>query len=210
MDNKNKQLQIEVKHELDNITLSVIAYQAQKISKAISDSYSSTNIEEQKNILHDGFKTSLQTMKNGEAFSLDKAEDIANRYTPISVLDKEGAGHILLMDKTNPNKLYVAMRGSEELITDWLRADTGNIAIGEIPLNQFLHHLNDLSIHVTAQGQQAPQFGYRLEQDVTGSYFPPFNTKTASHRRWVSLWTRTQLQRTLRILPLCRHDVRHI
>ena len=69
--------------------------------------------------------------------------------TSLIVSNKDGAGHILLVDQKNPNTIHVAMRGSEEFLADWLRSDTGNIAIGDVPMHQFVNHLNDLSIHVT-------------------------------------------------------------
>ena len=145
----NQQLQQEVQIELENITLSVMSYNVAKIKKTMdSNEYLTKKGTDQLDFLRNELKTSLETMRGGDAFSLERTQELINRYTPLSALTKEGAGHILFADQQNPNTIHVAMRGSEEFLADWLRSDTGNIAIGDVPMHQFVNHLNDLSIHV--------------------------------------------------------------
>ena len=147
MSTTNQQLQLQVKQELDDITLSVVAYHSKKVLNAIVDA-NSLSAEKREISLRKDFQKSLETMHDSKAFSPERTQEIINRYTPLSALNKDGAGHILFSDQHNPNTIHVAMRGSEEFLSDWLRADTGNIAIGDVPMHQFVNHLNDLSIHV--------------------------------------------------------------
>ena len=174
MTDTNQQLKFQVQQELDDISLSVMAYRAEQIVSAISTANQKTyeTVLARKSDIRKDFQKSLETMRGGDAFSPERIQEIINRYTPLSALNKDGAGHILFSDQHNPNTIHVAMRGSEEFLADWLRADTGNIAIGDVPMHQFVNHLNDLSIHVTASGQPAPQFSYQIEQDAIGNYFP--------------------------------------
>ena len=133
----NQQLQQEVQIELENITLSVMSYNVAKIKKTMdSNEYLTKKGRDQLDFLRNELKTSLETMRDGKAFSPERTQEIINRYTPLSALNKDGAGHILFFDQHNPNTIHVAMRGSEEFLTDWLRSDTGNIAIGDVPMHQ--------------------------------------------------------------------------
>ena len=133
----NQQLQQEVQIELENITLSVMSYNVAKIKKTMdSNEYLTKKGTDQLDFLRNELKTSLETMRGGDAFSLERTQELINRYTPLSALNKDGAGHILFADQQNPNTIHVAMRGSEEFLADWLRADTGNIAIGDVPMYQ--------------------------------------------------------------------------
>jgi hypothetical protein len=150
MTNANQQLQSQVQQELDDITLSVMAYRAEQIVSAISTANQKTyeTVLARESDIRKDFQKSLETMRDGSAFSPERTQELINRYTPLSALNKDGAGHILFADQQNPNTIHVAMRGSEEFSADWLRADTGNIAIGDVPIHPFVNHLNDLSIHV--------------------------------------------------------------
>ena len=147
----NQELQKQVQRELEDITLAVMSYNASQIDEKFhSKDYSDPKATQADRIelLKTGLKTSLETMRDGSAFSPERTQELINRYTPLSALNKDGAGHILFADQQNPNTIHVAMRGSEEFSADWLRADTGNIAIGDVPIHPFVNHLNDLSIHV--------------------------------------------------------------
>ena len=150
MTDTNQQLQFQIQQELDDISLSVMAYRAEQIVSAISTANQKTyeTVLARESDIRKDFQKSLETMRDGKAFSPERTQEIINRYTPLSALNKDGAGHILFSDQHNPNTIHVAMRGSEEFLTDWLRSDTGNIAIGDVPMHQFVNHLNDLSIHV--------------------------------------------------------------
>ena len=150
MTDTNQQLQFQIQQELDDITLSVMAYRAEQIVSAISIANQKTNdtIQAKENYIREKFSDAIITMRDGRTFSPERTQELINRYTPLSALNKDGAGHILFADQQNPNTIHVAMRGSEEFLADWLRSDTGNIAIGDVPMHQFVNHLNDLSIHV--------------------------------------------------------------
>ena len=150
MTNANQQLQSQVQQELDDITLSVMAYRAEQIVSAISTANQKTyeTVLARESDIRKDFQKSLETMRDGSAFSPERTQELINRYTPLSALNKDGAGHILFSDQQNSNTIHVAMRGSEEFLADWLRADTGNVAIDDVPMHPFVNHLNDLSIHV--------------------------------------------------------------
>ena len=138
MTDANQQLQSQIQQELNDITLSVMAYRAEQIVSAISIANQRTNdtIQAKENYIREKFGDAIITMRDGKAFYPERTQEIINRYTPLSALNKDGAGHILFSDQQNPNTIHVAMRGSEEFLTDWLRSDTGNIAIGDGPMHQ--------------------------------------------------------------------------
>ena len=76
-------------------------------------------------------------MDAGQAFSPERAEQIVQRYTPLAVLDKDGAGAIIFRDNTD-NQNIVAVRGTDipgNTVADVIGAD-GSIGIGILPMYQ--------------------------------------------------------------------------
>ena len=143
------ELQQRLKHEQEAIEMMVIAYQAVSIKAVLKDVQKyENNRDTAEKYIHDEFKNLLINMEGGQAFSPERAEHIAQRYTPLAVLDKDGAGAIIFRDATD-NQNIIAVRGTDlpsNTQAD-ISADAG-IAVSFLPTHQFVNHLNDLSIHV--------------------------------------------------------------
>lgn len=126
-------LQRQLRQEQESIEMMVIAYQAKQIKEILVESSNKTNINK---YIHDEFKQTLQNMDDGQAFSPEQAERIANRYTPISALDQDGAGAIIFRDNTD-QKNIIAIRGTD--IPSNLREDLyadSSITAGILPMYQ--------------------------------------------------------------------------
>lgn len=177
MGTKHAELLEQVQREKDEITVAVIAYSAEptlgKIHAVLNDP--ELNSEGKKaSKLKENFQEILQNSDGGTTFSPKRAETLADRYYVRAALDSDGAGHIILED-SHTNTMVIAGRGTENnnnKINDLVVADAGNIAMGDVPIKQFVLHLNDVTRHMTEKGQPAVQFGYRMEQDPTGVYHP--------------------------------------
>jgi hypothetical protein len=86
----------------------VIAYQAKafdSIFNAANNNKRLDNFQKQQYIQTE-FKNLLINMEGGQAFSPERAEQIAQRYTPLAVLDKDGAGAIIFRDATDKSKYH--------------------------------------------------------------------------------------------------------
>ena len=75
MSTTNQQLQLQVKQELDDITLSVVAYHSKKVLNAIVDA-NSLSAEKREISLRKDFQKSLETMRDGKAFSPERTQEI--------------------------------------------------------------------------------------------------------------------------------------
>ena len=132
------ELQQQLRQEQEVIEMMVIAYQAvgfNEIMKHSSDKdYLKGRAFDQ--YIYDEFKTLLTNMEGGQAFSPERAEQIAQRYTPLAVLDKDGAGAIIFRDATD-NQNIIAVRGTDipNNIREDIAADWG-ISVGILPMYQ--------------------------------------------------------------------------
>ena len=132
-------LQKQMKLEQEAIEMMVIAYQANRMNISLRDAPSQA--EKQKisidQYIQSEFKKSLMQMDDGQAFSPEQAERIAQRYTPLAVLDKDGAGAIIFRDNTDKQNI-VAIRGTDipgNTVADVIGAD-GSMGIGILPMYQ--------------------------------------------------------------------------
>ena len=90
MTDTNQQLQFQIQQELDDITLSVMAYRAEQIVSAISIANQKTNdtIQAKENYIREKFSDAIITMRDGRTFSPERTQELINRYTPLSALIK--------------------------------------------------------------------------------------------------------------------------
>ena len=133
-----EQLQQVLKREQESIEMMVIAYQAKafdSIFNAANNNKRLDNFQKQQYIQTE-FKNLLINMEGGQAFSPERAEQIAQRYTPLAVLDKDGAGAIIFRDATD-NQNIIAVRGTDipNNIREDISADWG-ISVGILPMYQ--------------------------------------------------------------------------
>ena len=145
-----EQLQQVLKREQESIEMMVIAYQAKAFDSLFNAANNNKRLDnfQKQQYIQTEFKNLLINMEGGQAFSSERAEQIAQRYTPLAVLDKDGAGAIIFRDATD-NQNIIAVRGTDlpsNTQAD-ISADAG-IAVSFLPTHQFVNHLNDLSIHV--------------------------------------------------------------
>ena len=128
-----EELQQQLHHEQEVIEMMVIAYQAKALKNIELESTSKPN----PNLyIQTEFKNLLVNMEGGQAFSPERAEQIAQRYTPLAVLDKDGAGAIIFRDATD-NQNIIAVRGTDipNNIREDIAADSG-ISVGMLPMYQ--------------------------------------------------------------------------
>ena len=144
-----EELQQQLRLEQEAIEMMVIAYQAINLKKILESSIKNDKeFGGSTQFIQTEFKNLLINMEGSQAFSSERAEQIAQRYTPLAVLDKDGAGAIIFRDATD-NQNIIAVRGTDlpsNTQAD-ISADAG-IAVSFLPTHQFVNHLNDLSIHV--------------------------------------------------------------
>ena len=134
-----KQLQQELKREQESIEMMVIAYQAKALDNIFNAANNNKRLDnfQKQQYIQTEFKNALTQMDAGQAFSPEQAERIAQRYTPLAVLDKDGAGAIIFRDNTD-NQNIVAVRGTDipgNTVADVIGAD-GSIGIGILPMYQ--------------------------------------------------------------------------
>ena len=149
-------LQKQMKLEQEAIEMMVIAYQANRMNISLRDAPSQA--EKQKisidQYIQSEFKKSLMQMDAGQAFSPEQAERIAQRYTPLAVLDKDGAGAIIFRDNTDKQNI-VAVRGTDtpgNTVADVIGAD-GSIGIGILPMYQTSLIDNFIAQEITSVGK---------------------------------------------------------
>ena len=149
----------------------VIAYQAvgfNEIMKHSSDKdYLKGRAFDQ--YIYDEFKTLLTNMEGGQAFSPERAEQIAQRYTPLAVLDKDGAGAIIFRDATD-NQNIIAVRGTDipNNIREDIAADWG-ISVGILPMYQTSLIDNFIARETAPAGASVPQVWFDTELGIVAS-----------------------------------------
>ena len=152
------ELQQRLKHEQEAIEMMVIAYQAVSIKAVLKDVQKyENNRDTAEKYIHDEFKTLLINMEGGQAFSPERAEQIAQRYTPLAVLDKDGAGAIIFRDTTD-NQNIIAVRGTDipNNIREDIAADSG-ISVGMLPMYQTSLIDNFIARETAPAGASIPQ-----------------------------------------------------
>jgi hypothetical protein len=154
---KRKELQQQLKFEQEAIEMMVIAYQAKTILQIMDKSKTVENPEQ---FINDKFKNLLINMEGGQAFSPERAEQIAQRYTPLAVLDKDGAGAIIFRDATD-NQNIIAVRGTDipNNIREDIAADWG-ISVGILPMYQTSLIDNFIARETAPAGASIPQIWF--------------------------------------------------
>ena len=133
-----EELQQQLHHEQEAIEMMVIAYQVKAINDAFNRSKRAEELRDRtpEQYIRDELKTLLTNMEGGQAFSPERAEQIVQRYTPLAVLDRDGAGAIIFRDAID-NQNIIAVRGTDipNNIREYIAADWG-ISVGILPMYQ--------------------------------------------------------------------------
>ena len=157
-----KELQQQFKHEQEAIEMMVIAYQAVYLKDILQKAPANAKREgiAVDQYIRDEFKTLLINMEGGQAFSPERAEQIAQRYTPLAVLDKDGAGAIIFRDATD-NQNIIAVRGTDipNNIREDIAADWG-ISVGILPMYQTSLIDNFIARETAPAGASIPQIWF--------------------------------------------------
>ena len=166
-----EQLQQVLKREQESIEMMVIAYQAKafdSIFNAANNNKRLDNFQKQQYIQTE-FKNLLINMEGGQAFSPERAEQIAQRYTPLAVLDKDGAGAIIFRDATD-NQNIIAVRGTDipNNIREDIAADWG-ISVGILPMYQTSLIDNFIARETAPAGASVPQVWFDTELGIVAS-----------------------------------------
>ena len=157
-------LQKQLNDEQESIELMVLAYQAKTILATINKS---KVVEDPSLFIRTEFKNLLLTMDEGQAFPPERAEQIAQRYTPLAALDKDGAGAIIFRDNTD-QKNIVAVRGTDlpaNIQADLVGAD-GGIALSFLPMYQTCLIANFIARETAPPGILLPQVWFDSELGI--------------------------------------------